>query len=401
MSAPPATPGSVLIVEDDAHVRQLLHEIFASNGYRCRLASNGQEALDAFVTERPPLTLTDVKMPVMDGLEFVKRAHTLDPDAVMLILTGVGDVKTAVESLTGGAYDFILKPVMPQELLQAAQRALEHGQLLARRREEHETLERRVAEATRELNLTLRQLEATYRSTLEALGSAIDTRDVGTHSHSRRVRGYTLRMARAHGLPQPEMRDLEHGVLLHDIGKIGIPDSILLKPGPLTPDEWKVMQRHPEIGHQIIKEIPFLKGAVPVVYHHHERWDGTGYPLGLRGEAIPLAARVFAVADAFDAMTFERPYSRALSLEAARHEILRCAGTHFDPAVVATFLAIPVHLLAAIQRASTEEPDSSDAAEAAIVAIPSLARALKLVNHEGAVSAPTRPLDANAHNPQA
>jgi putative two-component system response regulator len=313
MSGPPASPSSVLIVDDDAYVRQLLHEIFASSGYRCRLATNGQEALDAFVTERPPLTLTDVKMPGMDGLEFVKRAHALDPEAVMLVLTGVGDVETAVESLTGGAYDFILKPVKPQELLQAAQRALEHGQLLARRREEHETLERRVAKATCELDLTLRQLEATYRSTLEALGSAIDTRDVGTHSHSRRVRGYTLLIARAHGLPQPEMRDLEHGVLLHDIGKIGIPDSILLKPGPLTPDEWKVMQRHPEIGRQIIEKIPFLKGAVPVVYHHHERWDGTGYPLGLRGEEIPLAARVFAVADAFDAMTFERPYSRALS----------------------------------------------------------------------------------------
>jgi response regulator RpfG family c-di-GMP phosphodiesterase len=368
------TSGPVLIVDDDPYVRQTLREIFVSSGYRCRLATNGLEALDAFTLERPPLTVTDVKMPVMDGLEFVRRVHALDPDAMLLVLTGVADVKTAVESLTGGAYDLILKPVTPQELLQAAQRALEHGELLARRREEHEALRHRVAEATRELGLLFRQLEETYRSTLEALGSAIDTRDVCTHSHSRRVWACTLIIARAHGMPEQDLRDLEHGVLLHDIGKIGIPDSILLKPGPLTGDEWTVMQKHPGIGRQIIEKIPFLKGAMPVVYHHHERWDGTGYPLGLRGEAIPLAARIFAVVDAFDAMTFDRPYSKAITIQAARQEIQRCAGTHFDPAVVATFLTIPVHVLTNIQRATTEEPNASGTAKATIL-VTSRARA--------------------------
>jgi response regulator RpfG family c-di-GMP phosphodiesterase len=348
-------PASVLIVDDDADVREMLHEIFALGGYRCRLATNGQEALDAFATERPPLTVTDVKMPVMDGLEFVKRAHALDPDAVVLVLTGVGDVKTAVESLTGGAYDFILKPVNPDELLRVAQRALEHRQQRLERREEHETLERRVAEATRELNVTLRQLQDSYRSTLVALGSALDIRDEGTHGHSWRVHGYSLALARAHGVPDEDLRDIEYGVLLHDIGKIGIPDAILLKPGPLTPDEWKIMRRHPGIGRRLIEKIPFLQGAVPIVFHHHERWDGAGYPLGLRGEAIPLGARIFAVADALDAMTFDRPYSRAVSFETATQEIQRCAGTHFDPAVVVTFLTIPVPLLAEIRRASTDQ----------------------------------------------
>jgi response regulator RpfG family c-di-GMP phosphodiesterase len=347
--------GSILIVDDDAHVRQLLHEIFASDGYHCRLAANGQEALDAFASERIPLTVTDVKMPVMDGLEFVKRAHALDPDAVVLVLTGVGDVRTAVESLTGGAYDFILKPVRPQELLRAAERALEHRKQLAERREQHEMLERRAAEATRELDVMLHQLEDTYLSTLEALGSAIDTRDVGTHSHSRRVRGYTLVIARAHGVPEPDLGDLERGVLLHDIGKIGIPDAILSKPGSLTPDEWKIMQRHPDIGRRLIEKIPFLHDAVPIVYHHHERWDGTGYPLGLRGEGIPLGARIFAVADTFDAMTFDRPYSKAVSFQTACQEIRRCAGTHFDPAVVTTFLTIPVHLLVEIHGDTGDE----------------------------------------------
>ena len=342
--------GFILVVDDDQEVREMLCDIFRANGYRCRLAANGREGLVAFEVERPSLTVTDVKMPVMDGLEFLDRARALDADAVVLILTGVGDVRTAVSSLRNGAFDFIVKPVDPDVLLLAAHRGLERRQSLLEGRAEQERLARRVAESARELETTVRHLQDTYRTTLEALGSAIETRDVGTQAHSRRVRGYSLAIARAHGVPEGELRDVEHGVLLHDIGKIGIPDAILLKPGPLTAAEWAIMRRHPEIGRQMIEKIPFLRGAVPIVHHHHERWDGTGYPLSLRGEAIPLGARIFAAADAFDAMTFDRPYSRALSLEAARYEIRRCAGTHFDPAVVETFLRIPMETLASIQR---------------------------------------------------
>jgi response regulator RpfG family c-di-GMP phosphodiesterase len=347
--------GPVLIVDDDPHVREMLHELFRSGGYQCQVAANGREALDVFATEHPPLTVTDVKMPIINGLEFLEQAQRMDPDAMVLVLTGVGDVRTAVESLTGGAYDFIVKPVNPTQLLHAAERALKHRRLLIERREHVALLESHAAEATRELDVMLHHLEDTYRSTLEALGSAIDTRDVGTHSHSRRVRGYTLVIARAHGVPEPDLGDLERGVLLHDIGKIGIPDAILSKPGPLTPDEWKIMQRHPDIGRRLIEKIPFLHDAVPIVYHHHERWDGTGYPLGLRGEGIPLGARIFAVADTFDAMTFDRPYSKAVSFQTARQEIRRCAGTHFDPAVVTTFLTIPVHLLVEIHGDTGDE----------------------------------------------
>jgi response regulator RpfG family c-di-GMP phosphodiesterase len=379
--------GPVLIVDDDRNVREMLRDVFAARGYQCLLAANGREALEIFEKAPPPLTVTDVKMPVMDGLQFLKRALVVDPDAVVLVLTGVGDVRTAVESLTGGAYDFILKPVNPADLIHAAERALEHRQLLIERREHQALLERRVAEATRDLEHALGHLESTYRATLEALGSAIDTRDVGTQAHSRRVRGYSLAVARTHGVPQAALRDLEHGVLLHDIGKIGIPDAILLKPGPLTSAEWKIMRRHPEIGRQLIEKIPFLQDAVPIVYHHHERWDGTGYPLGLAGEAIPLGARIFAVADAFDAMTFDRPYSRAITLEAAREEIRRCAGTHFDPAVVATFLTVPVDRLADIRRGAGPDPVViSDDAEAAALATPALTRLVDLVTCDAAVA---------------
>ena len=345
---------SVLVVDDDRHMRDVLQEVFLSSGYRCQLAGNGREGVAAFEAERPQLCVTDVNMPVMDGVAFLKAVRELDADAAVLVLTGVGDVQTAVETLKHGAFDFLVKPVNLDELLIAAERALERRQLLIERREYQTLLEQRVAEATRDLQATLQELEQTYRTTLEALGSAIDTRDLGTHAHSRRVRGYSLAIARAYGVAALDLRDIEHGVLLHDIGKIGIPDGILLKPGPLTPDEWKVMRRHPEIGRRLIENIPFLREAVPIVYHHHEKWDGSGYPLGLKGEAIPLGARIFAVVDAFDAMTADRPYSKAITFEAAKAEIQRCSGAHFDPGVVEAFFRVPESLLEEIRRKSVE-----------------------------------------------
>jgi cyclic di-GMP phosphodiesterase len=344
----------LLIVDDDWQVREVLHEIFLTAGYNCLLAADGAEALETFSAARPPLTVTDLKMPRKDGTQLLQAILALEPDAAVIILTGAADVKTAIDSLKIGAYDFIMKPVNVDELVIAAERALERRQLLIERRQYQAYLELRVEEATRDLQAAYEQLQETYRATLEALGSALDTRDVGTESHSRRVHGYSLATARACGVSDDQLIDIEHGVLLHDIGKIGIPDGILLKPGPLTPDEWNVMRRHPEIGKCLIETIPFLRGAVPIVYHHHERWDGSGYPLGLEGDAIPLGARIFAVADAFDAMTFDRPYSKAISFEAAKAEIQRCAGSHFDPRVVEAFSRVPDPLLAEIRRKSTE-----------------------------------------------
>jgi response regulator RpfG family c-di-GMP phosphodiesterase len=342
----------VLIVDDDRQVREVLHEIFYSNGYDCQVANDGREGLEIFRATRPPLTVTDVKMPVMDGLQFLKSIRRLDADAAVIVLTGVGDIKTAIESLKVGAYDFIIKPVNVDELLIAAERAMERRQLLIERRQYQELLERRVEEATRDLASAYAQLQDTYRATLEALGSALDSRDVGTEAHSRRVHGYALATAREHRVAEKDLTDLGHGVLLHDIGKIGIPDAILLKPGKLTPEEWTTMRRHPEIGKRLIENVPFLRGAIPVVYCHHEKYDGSGYPRGLAGEEIPLAARIFSVVDAFDAMTYDRPYSKAVSFEAAKTEIKRWVGTHFDPAVAESFFRVPEDLLSKIRRDS-------------------------------------------------
>jgi response regulator RpfG family c-di-GMP phosphodiesterase len=344
----------ILIVDDDRQVRDVLHQIFEAAGYTCRLAGDGREGVSVFRDARPPLTVTDLKMPVMTGIELLQQVREVDSDAAVIVLTGAADVKTAIESLKLGAYDFIMKPVNVDELLIAADRALERRQLLVERRQYQAMLESRVEQATQHLAAAYRELESTYRATLEALGSALDTRDVGTEAHSRRVHGYALATAREYGLAETELRDLGHGVLLHDIGKIGIPDAILLKPGPLTPDEWDVMRTHPEIGKRLIEKIPFLRGAVPIVYSHHEKWDASGYPRGIGGEAIPVGARIFSVVDAFDAMTFDRPYSTAIPFDAAKAELKRCAGSHFDPAVVEAFLRVPETLLEEIRRRSTE-----------------------------------------------
>jgi putative nucleotidyltransferase with HDIG domain len=344
----------ILVIDDDPHVRGVLQQVFAEAGFRSREAADGRAGLEAFRAHRPLLVLTDLRMPVMDGSEVLRAIREEDPDAAIIILTGAGDIKTAIACLKQGAYDFIAKPVDVDELVLAVERALERRQLLIERRQYQDTLERRVHEATSDLQRAYRQLQETYRATLEALGSALDTRDVGTEAHSRRVHGYALATARAYGLPEADLADLGHGVLLHDIGKIGIPDAILLKPDRLTDEEWAIMRRHPEIGARLIRDIAFLQGAIPIVRHHHERWDGAGYPDGLRGVEIPLGARIFAVVDAFDAMTFDRPYSRAVSFGAARAELRRSAGAHFDPAVVEAFMRLPDHVLEDIRQGNAD-----------------------------------------------
>ena len=339
----------VLIVDDEPQVRSVLTDVFQLAGYLTRVAENGREGLERFMAERVPLVLTDIRMPIMDGIDFFKHVRAVDPDTAVIILTGVGEIKIAIETLKAGAADFIMKPVNLEELMIAAERALERRRLILDNRAYQLDLEQRVREATQQVSDALLRLQETYRTTLEALGSALDTRDIETQAHSQRVWGYAVTLSRELGITAQALTDIEHGVLLHDIGKIGIPDRILLKPGPLTEDEWREMKRHPELGRRLLSKIKFLEGAIPIVYHHHERYDGSGYPLGLKGEEIPLGARVFSVVDAFDAMTVDRPYSRAIPVDVALAEIKRCVGTHFDPRLAETFFKLSPDLLEEIR----------------------------------------------------
>jgi len=202
-------------------------------------------------------------------------------------------------------------------------------------------LEQLVAERTQQLSLALRDLEQSYDYTLEALGGALDAKDAETEGHCQRVTAFTITIAKAMGVDKATMRQIARGAFLHDIGKMGIPDSILRKPGPLTAEERDIMRKHCEIGFSVLERIPFLKEAADIVLTHQECYDGSGYPQGLKGDQIPLGSRIFAVADTLDAMISDRPYRKALPVSAAREEIQRCSGTQFDPKVVEVFLSTP------------------------------------------------------------
>jgi putative nucleotidyltransferase with HDIG domain len=289
-------------------------------------------------------------MPGRDGIWLLDELRKSNPDAAVVILTGYGDTESAVDCLRRGAYDYVLKPPRVTHLVRAVERALARRRVELARRRYQRKLERRVREKTAELAQALGDLRSAYASTLDALASALDAREQETHNHSQRVVRVTIAIAERMGLRGGALDDMGRGALLHDIGKIGVPDAILLKPGPLTPDEWEVMRRHPEIGAAILRSVPFLAAASEVVFSHQERWDGRGYPRGLKGQEIPLGARIFAVADTFDAITNDRPYRRGASWQAARDEISRCAGSQFDPAVVKAFLEIDDAALEALRR---------------------------------------------------
>jgi HD-GYP domain-containing protein (c-di-GMP phosphodiesterase class II) len=202
----------------------------------------------------------------------------------------------------------------------------------------YDQIERGVYRKTADLHATLYELEEAYRQTLWALGSALESRDVETNAHSMRVMTYARALAESMGISGQPLQDIEYGVFLHDIGKIGVPDAILLKPDKLTSDEWVKMREHPVCGRYLLAGIKFLQGGINIVYCHHERWDGAGYPRKLRAEEIPRGARIFAVADTLDAMTSDRPYRKALPYETARDEISAHSGSQFDPRVVDAFL---------------------------------------------------------------
>jgi response regulator RpfG family c-di-GMP phosphodiesterase len=277
----------------------------------------------------------------MSGLEMIPHVARIAPDTTVVMVSGAQTVESAIEALRAGAFDYVTKPFDLRHVEAAVGRALEHTRLCESKRHYENYLEELVAERTAELDRTLATLEDSYRMTLKTLAAALETRDRETHGHSERVVSFSLRLGRELNLPREELRSLEFGALLHDIGKIGVPDAILHKPAQLCAEEWVKMRRHPVHGQQILQGIEFLEGAARVVGQHHEKWDGTGYPAGLRGEAIDLNARIFAVADAFDAITSDRVYRAGRSYEVAVTELDEFAGRQFDPEVVAAFHRIP------------------------------------------------------------
>jgi putative nucleotidyltransferase with HDIG domain len=331
----------ILIVEDESLIRDVLARKLATLGYACESCENGKDALKLLSCRKFDLVLANVLISEVDGAPFLKEALRIHPDIAVILVTSVVDIEVAVDSLKDGAYDFITKPFSLEEVSISVSRALEKRRLLLENRNYQRTLEERVASRTSQLKEALGVLEHTYHSTLVALSKALDSRDADSDGHSLRVTVYATQLARQLGMKDSEIKIIEQGVLLHDIGKIGIPDALLRKQGELTSGEWELMKKHPEIGYRILSSIKFLRGAAQLVLHHHERYDGHGYPQGLKGDAIDPGARIFAIADALDDLTSTRPFQSAISIEDALPEIERMSGAQLDPAFVNEFLKIP------------------------------------------------------------
>jgi putative nucleotidyltransferase with HDIG domain len=269
------------------------------------------------------------------------------------MFSAINDAYVVTSAFRRGAIDYLLKPFERTDLESVVLRAIEHGRLRKQNTTYRHNLEAIVNTRTGRLRSTMQDLERSYDITLEAMGDALDLRDQETEGHSRRVTAYTNTLAQAMGLTSEELRIIARGAFLHDIGKIATPDAILLKPGRLTTEEMAIMKMHCERGYEMVRKISFLRDAAEIVYAHQEQFDGGGYPRGLKGEEIPLGARIFAIADTLDAMTSDRPYRKGTSFEKARDEILRCAGTQFDPQIVEVFLSLPPETWSNL-RAATE-----------------------------------------------
>ncbi|HYE24265.1 MAG TPA: HD domain-containing phosphohydrolase [Clostridia bacterium] len=332
----------ILVVDDEEPIREIVSSMLQNAGYACRQAGSGLEALAALDSgERFELMLSDLMMPELNGIGLLERVKEKYPDMPVVMVTAVHDISVALAAIRNGAYDYLLKPFEREQLLAMVGRALENRRLKLENRAYQTNLEALVNARTDQLRQAMADLERSYDITLEALGDALDLKDAETEGHSKRVTAFTIAIARAMGLPGDRIRVIARGAFLHDIGKMAIPDAILRKPGALTEDEQEIMKEHCYRGYQMLRKIPFLIEAAEIVYAHQERYDGTGYPRGLRAEEIPLGARIFSLADTLDAITSDRPYRAAQTVQAAREEIARWAGRQFDPKIVDVFLSMP------------------------------------------------------------
>ena len=313
---------TILLVDDEVNNLQLLRRTLRHD-YNIMTASNGKEALEIVEHHGKEISLivSDQKMPEMQGTEFLKQVSNEYPDIIKILLTGHLDVDAIVDSINDcHLYQYIVKPFDPEVLKMTIEGGIQKFNLLNNK------------------TVILKDLRELFYKTIKLIAAALDAKDPYTHGHSMRVTMYSMILAKKLNLDDTMLEEIETAGLLHDIGKIGIPQSILCKPGKLTNEEFEVMKSHPEQGEKMLKDIKKLTLISNWLRTHHEKWDGTGYPNGLKGEEIPLSGRIIALADTYDAMTSDRPYRKALSHETAIDEIKRCAGTQFDPVLAQLFI---------------------------------------------------------------
>ena len=318
----------VLVAEDDLANRVLLARLLERAGYASLAVGDGREALRAAIEENPDIVLLDIGLPGLNGLDVCRRLRA-DPRTIALpiiLVTGLASSRDVVAGLDAGADDFVRKPYDEAELMARVRSVL------------------RLARATAEV--------VGAHGVIAALANAVEAKDVTTELHCQRLAGLAHELGMKAGLDPAELKGLVFGALLHDIGKIGVSDAILTKPGPLTAEEWRAMRQHPLIGERICEPLATAAQFAPIVRHHHERWDGSGYPDGLRWDAIPMGARIVGLVDAYDAIIHDRPYRPARDITSALDEIRREAGGQFDPELVQLFIPL-IEYEARDDRAST------------------------------------------------
>jgi putative two-component system response regulator len=321
---------TLLIVDDEAAIRRLLRQKLSGEGYRCEEANDAEQVPNTLETSPIALVILDIKMPGKSGIELLPEIKAGYPDTAVIMATAVNDINVAIQCLKQGADDYICKPFNLEEVCLAVQGALEKRRLKLQIREYQQFLEEKVEEQ-------MIEMKKIFLGAIEALVSALEAKDKYTGGHSRRVTEIALALGKELGLSTPDMEDLRWGSLLHDIGKIAVDQSIQNKPGKLTPEEYEHIMTHTGVGAEIVR--PVVNGKISkMIEHHHDHYDGSGLHQVITGDDIPLGARILAVADAFDAMISDRPYRSAMSITDIVEEIKRCAGTQFDPLVVAAFL---------------------------------------------------------------
>jgi len=308
----------ILVVDDEKSIRESLKTYLNHCGYEVRICSDGESGLAAFEEQPSPIVLTDLMMPGISGEELLEEVKKKDPLAEVILMTGYGTIDSAVSAIKSGAYDYVIKPFKMENLLHTIEKAARHRNLVRENR----------------------RLQENSLNVLRAMVNVLEHRDAYTAGHSQRVTEITVAIAAEIGLPDEERELLVLAGPIHDLGKIGIDDSILRKPDKLDANEYDIIKSHPEKGIRIIEPLDFLRETIPIILHHHERYDGSGYPHRLREEDIPRGARIMSVADTFDAMTSSRAYRSARSSEDAYAELRRCSGTQFDPDVVDLFLEL-------------------------------------------------------------
>jgi len=308
----------ILVADDEVSIAESLQSFLEGIGYEVSTAGDGQAALALFKERRMPLVISDINMPLLGGHELLREIKAVAPETEVIIVTGFATVDGAVKAIKDGAYDYIIKPFRIATIQHTVEKALNHRALILE-------------------NL---RLQENSLNVLRTMVNVLEQRDSYTAGHSRRVTEIAMTIAARLDLSDEELKTLRQAGMIHDVGKIGIEDTILRKPGRLTGEEFATIRSHPERGVQIIEPLDFLKEALPIVRYHHECCDGRGYPAGLKGVAIPLGARIVAIADTYDAITSSRAYRRARGQEAALAEITRCSGTQFDPDLARLFLEI-------------------------------------------------------------